>query len=70
MLVYLQHLLIGPSAAALGTVGADRTGLYVVTDGGLFGNLIDPAAPEGPPSVVRLQLRVPGLPLPATTGPR
>lgn len=59
--------VIGPTAAAFGTVGADRFGLYVVTDGGFFGNLLDPAAPEGPPSVVRLQLDAPGLPLPGTT---
>ncbi len=62
--------VIGPTAAAFGTEGADRTGLYVVTDGGFFANLLDPAAPDGPPSVVRLQLTVPGLPLPGTTVPR
>jgi hypothetical protein len=58
-----EQNVIGPTAAAFGVRGADRLNLYVVTDGGLFGQLIDPNSPAGPPSIVRLEVGVPGLPI-------
>ena len=59
--------VVGPTAAAFGTVRGDRTSLYVVTDGGLFGRLIDPDAPTAPPGVFRLDVGIPGLPMPGTS---
>jgi sugar lactone lactonase YvrE len=55
--------VIGPTSAAFGSVGSDRFNLYVVTDGGFFGSLINPGGPTGLPSVVKLQLGLPGWPL-------
>jgi len=55
--------VIGPTAAAFGTQGSDITNLYVITDGGLFGSLLDPQSPVGLPNVVRLQIGLPGYPV-------
>lgn len=55
--------VIGPTAAAFGVRGSDRMNLYVVTDGGFFGALIDPNSPIKASSIVRLQIRIPGLPV-------
>lgn len=50
-----------------GPSSGDRTSLYVVTDGGLFGRLIDADAPAAPPGVFRLDVGIPGLPMPGTS---
>lgn len=56
-----ENGIIGPTAAAFGVAG-DETGLYVVTDGGLFLQMAPPELgtllpqDQGLPSVVRLEL--------------
>lgn len=63
VLATIDQGIIGSTAAAFGTQEGDRTKLYVVTDGGLLGRLLDPDSPTGPPSVVKLDIGIPGYPL-------
>lgn len=64
--------IVGPAAAAFGAAPGDETSLYVATDGGAATPLLGPNAAElggdlGPnphPAVVKLDVGVPGLPLP------
>jgi sugar lactone lactonase YvrE len=58
VLATVDQGIIGPSSAAFGTREGDRTNLYVVTDGGLFGSVINPNSPTGRPSVVKLDIGI------------